>query len=229
MTALEPYYYLLLDLMVLSIPLWRSFDQRAPYRKQWKGLFIGIAVAGSFFIVWDSIFEHLGVWGFNDRYLLGPRILGLPIEEWTFFIVVPYACVFIYHSLNFFFPPKPNRKLDLFFGVTQIAVLGGLALYHHDKAYTFWNFGLFTLFLIYLVFYKRPTWLSAFWRAYGLALIGFFLMNGVLTGFGLEEPIVWYNPDEFMGIRMVTIPVEDTFYGEFLVLWVVLFYEKYKK
>ena len=102
MEGWQHYLYLLINVFTLSIPVARSFDQRAPYYKLWKPLFLSITLVGAFFIVWDVIFTINGVWGFNDDYLVGFRIFHLPIEEWLFFVCVPYSSVFIYFVLNFF-------------------------------------------------------------------------------------------------------------------------------
>ena len=54
------------------------------------------------FIPWDIWFTDIGVWWFRDDYITGWKIFLLPIEEWLFFIVVPYACIFIYEVLIYF-------------------------------------------------------------------------------------------------------------------------------
>ena len=52
-----------------------------------------------------------------------------------------------------------------------------------------------------------------FWFAYLVHLIPFLLVNGVLTGAVTNEPVVFYNVDEIIGLRIVTIPIEDTIYA----------------
>jgi lycopene cyclase domain-containing protein len=52
-----------------------------------------------------------------------------------------------------------------------------------------------------------------FWLAYLVHLIPFCVVNGVLTGAATPQPVVWYNPEEILGPRLYTIPVEDTIYA----------------
>jgi len=105
--------------------------------------------------------------------------------------------------------------------------LGILAFVNFEKAYTFWNFLYTSAFLLFLQF-SKPLWLGKLYRAYAVGLLGFFMVNGVLTGTGIAEEVVWYNSEEFMGIRMITIPVEDTFYGFLLIAMNTWWYEKLK-
>ena len=53
-------------------------------------------------------------------------------------------------------------------------------------------------------------------------------MNGILTGTGLEEPVVWYNDDENLGIRLLTIPIEDIGYAFTMIFGNVFLIEKFK-
>ena len=53
---------------------------------------------------------------------------------------------------------------------------------------------------------------------YTVLLLPFFIVNGLLTGTSLESPIVWYDNNENLGTRILTIPVEDIFYGMLLIM-----------
>ncbi|MEY3102927.1 MAG: hypothetical protein RL558_1204 [Bacteroidota bacterium] len=44
------------------------------------------------------------------------------------------------------------------------------------------------------------------------------MVNGILTGAFLAEPIVWYNDAENLELRIGTIPVEDALYGMLMML-----------
>ncbi len=94
------YIYLYLNIFTILFPFLLSFDKRVQFYKNWKYLFPAMVINALIFIVWDSIFTHHGVWGFNDKYLVGIYLYNLPLEEVLFFVTVPYACVFIYECLN---------------------------------------------------------------------------------------------------------------------------------
>ena len=52
------------------------------------------------FAVWDLAATARGHWRFNEASILGPRPLGLPIEEWLFFLIVPICAVLTYEALG---------------------------------------------------------------------------------------------------------------------------------
>jgi hypothetical protein len=52
-------------------------------------------------------------------------------------------------------------------------------------------------------------------------LIPFFIVNGILTSL----PVIWYNNQATLGIRIGTIPVEDFIYNGGLLLLAIMGYE----
>ncbi|WKZ67992.1 MAG: lycopene cyclase domain-containing protein [Flavobacteriales bacterium] len=223
---MEHYYYLGLDLFTLSFPLLRSFEPKLQYWRKWPGLFTGIAVMATVFLIWDAIFTAHGVWGFNPRYLTGPKFFHLPIEEWLFFLVVPYSCVFIYEALRHYVRRDILGRVARPLSIALIAVLlvvGGL---HIDRIYTAITFLSTAAMLALHVFVLKSPYLGRFYLGYAVSLIPFFLVNGILTGWLLEEPIVWYNDAENLGIRLNTIPIEDSQYLLFFLLLTITFYER---
>lgn len=223
---MEHYYYLGLDLFTLSFPLARSFEPKLQYWRKWPGLFTGIAVMATVFIIWDAIFTANGVWGFNPRYLTGPTLFHLPIEEWLFFLVVPYSCVFIYEALRYYVRRDLLGPMARPLSIVLILVLLLVGALHIDRLYTAITFLCTAALLALHVFVLKSPYLGRFLLGYAVSLIPFFLVNGILTGWLLEEPIVWYNDAENLGIRLNTIPIEDSQYLLFFLLLTITFYER---
>ena len=101
-------------------------------------------------------------------------------------------------------------------------------LYALPRLYTSSTFISLAALLPIMRYGLKVKWLPKFASIYLVILLPFFIVNGILTGTGLEEPIVWYNNEENLGIRLLTIPVEDVFYGFELLLLNVFLYEKLK-
>lgn len=179
------------------------------------------------FILWDAWFTQIGVWWFNDKYLLGIRLLGLPLEELLFFICIPFSCMFTYFCLTKFFNLKWNQNIEKYFTVISIVILLVLALLNWDKIYTWLTFLLTAISMFYLKFIAKSDWIGKASFVYAILMPGFFSVNGILTGTALEEAIVNYNPEDFLGTRMLTIPVEDTVYGYMMIIWNVYFFDRF--
>ena len=210
--------YLILNLASMAIPLLFSFEGRISFYKKWPLLLFSIVITTIPFIIWDIIFTHIGVWGFNPNYLIGIELLGLPIEEWLFFICIPYACIFMHYSLTYLFPKwvlskRLVRMLTPFLIITFFLV----AIVYFDRWYTTINYGAAGILLL-VAYIFNTSLLQQFYITFLVMLIPFFVVNGVLTGFGIEHQIVWYNDAENLGIRMITIPIEDMTYAFTLIL-----------
>lgn len=194
-------------------PFALSFDKKVAFYKWWKPLFIGIGVNALLFILWDGWFTRAGIWGFNNAYVWSNRFNDLPIEEWLFFIVVPYASVFIYACLKAYFSDQFFIPLVSFLNYLFIVVLALSCIFFYKQTYTLVNCALALGLLLWHQLYLKKQYMAYFWFAYFVHIIPFLIVNGILTGVATPEPVVYYNAAEIIGLRIATIPVEDTVYA----------------
>lgn len=211
----DRFIYLVLNLAAISVPFISSFYPKAPFARTYKRIIPALIIPMVPFIVWDVYFTEWGRWGFNDQYLIGVRWFGLPVEEWMFFICIPYACLFTYFAFKHMFPL--NVKGFHYFSGALGFVLLIVAILNFGKDYTVVTGLLLGCYLLYLSVKQKP-FLTQFFFSYAIILVPFFLINGVLTGSWIADEVVWYNDQFNLGIRLGTIPVEDTFYGMLLLL-----------
>ncbi|MBN2173358.1 MAG: lycopene cyclase domain-containing protein [Bacteroidales bacterium] len=222
------YTYLLINILSISIPLIASFDKRLEFYKKWKYLFPGIFFTLAFFIAWDVLYTHWGIWGFNSRYLTGIQVINLPLEEWLFFITIPYACVFTYEALNYIVKRDYLGRWQKQISMALVMIFFVVAILHYNRLYTSITFGLTALFITFVQFVRKSSWLGRFYFSYLFILIPFFIVNGILTGSFIDEEVVFYDDSMNLGIRIFTIPIEDSVYGLLLILMNVTFYEWFK-
>ena len=225
---MEKYYYLLINIFTISVPLIRGFEPRIRFLSRWRGLLLGVIAAGIPFIIWDVIFTANGIWGFNETYLTGLSLLNLPVEEWLFFITVPIACIFIYEVLILFVKRDVLAILAYPITYTLIVILLFLGILNLKLAYTSVTFLFTAAYLLFMVVFVKPDYLGRLYLAYVVSLFPFLLVNGILTGSFIPNEIVWYNDAENLAVRLFTIPIEDSVYLLLLLIINISVYEWWK-
>jgi len=201
-------FYSLLMIGVIVFPLILSFDKKVHFYTHWKAVFASLVIVGSVYVFWDVLVTAAGHWGFSKKYTFEYRLWGLPLEEISFFIAVPYACLFTYQVIREYFKEKnfslPSWGITLLTGVTGVlGILFSQGGYSRLTLVSVVVFVTLTEILHPVLFRERSFWVTTL-----ICFVLFFLINSLLTGF----PVVIYNSQEIWNIRIGTIPLEDFFY-----------------
>lgn len=224
---MEHYTYLLVLFLTVIFCFIFSFHAKIHFNQYFLPFIKASAIVAIPFILWDAWFAQAGVWWFNDRYLVGLRLLGLPVEEWLFFICIPFSCLFTWFVIHKNYRViKYHARAEKYLTVIGIVICLAVCYRHANKIYPFVTFLVTAVSLFYLQFMARVNWIGEISCIYTLLLIPFFIVNGVLTGTGLEAPVVNYTPGTFFNIRILTVPVEDAVYGYTLIIWNVYFFKR---
>jgi lycopene cyclase domain-containing protein len=221
------YTYLVILAASLAGPFFLSFDRKVAFYKSWPFLFPAILFPALVYVTWDIYFTSQGVWRFSRDRIIGLKFINLPIEEVLFFLVVPYCCLFIYECIRVYFPRLRNKKLAAILLWCLALALLLIGILFKDRAYTSWTFIGTAVFIFLIQSFRRlfsQFDATSFLVSFLIILIPFLIVNGFLTAI----PVVLYNDEENLGIRIHTIPIEDVFYGMLLVLMNVCIYEKIK-
>ena len=217
--------YAWIDFLSVLFPLLFSFHPALRFDRQWRAAAVGILAMMGLFVPWDAFFTAQGVWSFAEQHTWRTRVFGLPLEELGFFICIPYACLFTYHCFGVQFKSDPLAKFARAISVAIALVLVPIAFCNLGRAYTSSAFLLCAAMVLFVAFVLRPNWLGRIYFSFFVLLIPFLIVNGLLTGTGVTGEVVRYNDYENLGIRILTIPVEDIFYGLLMQLMAVTFYE----
>jgi len=205
--------YLFVLVSSVFLPILFSFHKRIQFHKKASHVFKSIFLCSIIFIVWDVIYTEMGVWGFSPKHHLDVLFAGLPLEEILFFYAIPFCCLFSYFVFKNNISIKPIEISVKIYFVLGIGFLL-LSYLFIDKAYTL-SVCIFSAAILFILAYKPQPWFSVFLFSFILISLGpFLLVNGILTGLlDSVSPPVWYNDAENLGIRLMTIPIEDFFYS----------------
>lgn len=90
------YLLVLAACVAVTLPLEFAVGARV-YRRPRLLVATVLPIAG-LFLAWDLIATARGHWWFTERYVVGARLLGLPVEEWLFFLVVPCCALLTFEA-----------------------------------------------------------------------------------------------------------------------------------
>lgn len=227
---MNQYLYLILNFGSLSIPLLYSvFEKKFHFIQYFKIAVISIVLVAIPFLIWDGIFTANGIWGFNSDYFIGTKIFEMPIEEWLFFFCIPYACLFTHEVLKHYLPNfRLSKSVTKILSFLLIVLALFLLIFNFGKWYTTVNFSCFLALMIYSIKNHIKT-LQEYHPSFLVILIPFLIVNGILTGSFIDEPVVWYNNAENLDFRIFTIPFEDLFYAFTMLFSVQLIFNFLKK
>lgn len=216
------FHYLLFNILVLAGPLAFSFEKRIHFISHLRRILLALLPVLLLYVLWDS---HVAGkhWFFSPTATLSFRLFNLPIEEWLFFLTVPYASLFVWENIRLLV----RDKVFPFFALVQVvlccALPVGIVLFGHGKEYT--SLALIVTGLTALLDRVLRTNLLLHLRTWvylGIITVFLLLCNGFLTAL----PVVMYSTAHQLDIRIITIPIEDFFYGHSMVLLTTMLYEK---
>ena len=217
--------YLIFNIIVLSGPLLFGSMRRFYFINRWPIAFVSIVIAAIPFIIWDILVTGRH-WMFNENFTLPWRFASLPLEEWLFFFTVPFACLFTWEMINRFLGDGKAGAGRVLRYLIPLLPAAGLFFFHLGKEYT----GLVMFFLAMafyldkvletdLVYKKNFYWYAMITGVFTL------LFNGYLTA----RPVVLYGEPYQLGLRLVTVPLEDFGFGFSLLFICTIIYQAFKQ
>ena len=213
-----------IDLMILFPGLLFTVMPRTRRLRNYRALLLSIAVTSLLFLAWDFVAVKVGTWGFNPEYVMPFRVIDLPVEEIEFFFVVPFSSLVFYDVYNVVVHTKLRVGRRAFVAAGVASALSSLAF--ADHSYTF-------VVLIYLgaslvvSSLLDPDMLNSlsFWLFIATTYVPFIVFDYFLTSI----PVVVYGEGATVGIRVLTIPIEDFLYSFSMFVFYALFYRLFSR
>jgi lycopene cyclase domain-containing protein len=68
--------------------------------RQWRRLLLTLLPVCVVFVTWDVLAVRAHSWRFDTAQVLPPRVLGLPLEELGFFVVIPLCSILGFEAVR---------------------------------------------------------------------------------------------------------------------------------
>lgn len=211
--------YLIFNLIIFFSPIFASFFYpKINYPTNFQALF-SIFVSSFIFISHDNQVTNKW-WRFNEKYILGLKIIYLPIEEILFFFSVSFSSLTIWLNLKNFSNLSIKNSLFTLFYILVFIFYHFLYLKTKKPYPKFVNFFYFFIFFFDILFKTN----LVFKLNFLIFTLITFLLTLIFNFYLTKRPVVLYNEKFKTGFKILSIPVEDFLYGfNFLYLTIFLY------
>jgi len=93
--------YMVVLILSIAMPFILSFWPGLKFYHNIRSLFISVSLIVIIFGSWDIFATYRGHWYFNPSGVWGFRIINLPLEEVSFFVVIPFCCIFTWEAIKY--------------------------------------------------------------------------------------------------------------------------------
>ncbi len=219
---LKNYTFLIILSLIFIAPLIFSFTGKSGFLQKLRYAMPAIFISGFMFLLWDIRFTQVGIWSYREEYTVGLFHKGLPIEEWFFYLVIPYSALFVYEIIKTRFSTLNFNNISTAISLALIVCLGIVAYMYRIRLYTFFCFFFTTIYLGYTIFRKQfKPHLTHFFLSYIIMLVPYLLLNGILTW----NMAIEYHQEQVLNIWLWMVPVENLVYLFLLMLINITVYE----
>ncbi len=220
-------FYLLIDLIILSVPLALSFGNEIHYFKKWKFVIPASLITVGIFLPLEIWFVKNGIKGYNPAYLLGPEFSGIPLEDLLYLFIIGFAFIFAFEAMRHYLQKPPFPYMGKSFSVAMAILLIPVAIFN-PLLYTSTIFLILAGLLLVHQFIFKTQWMGYFHLTFLLILPPMGLIRTVMTGTLIKDHVIWFSDDKTLGDRLFNLPIESLFYGVLQVLVAVTIYELLK-
>jgi lycopene cyclase domain-containing protein len=213
--------YLIFNFFIIIFPLLVILFYKQAKKPLILPLVISLLISSFIFIIWDiAVTDYF--WSFNQNYILGIKLIKIPIEEALFFLTASFGCLFLYINFKKLFKINKTISSNLILKICFIIFFLGGYFFMLKKYYTaavFLYLAVIWFFDLFLLKTKLTTKI-----VYWYYMVVVFLLTLIFNYYLTKRPVVIYNDSVNLNIRLLTIPIEDFVYGISLITTVLMIY-----
>jgi len=212
----QNFWYLLILLVLAGVTMFLFVKKSIVFITELKYMLPAIIFSGAVFIMLNIRLVNSGIIHFNTNYLLGKYIFNLPIEEWLFLLIISFFAFSVYILVSVKFADFEKSNLFYVLSIVLLLGFGFVAWSSRQKLVPFFIFFLLVIYFGYTLFRNRfKIHLTKFYISYLIVVIPFFLIKIVLN----TLPVILYNNEFILGIRLLNMPVEE--FGNLFLLMLI--------
>jgi len=219
---IKNFSYLFILIAITAVTLIVSYNGKSEFYKNQKYILPAILLTAIVFVLWDISFTNARVWGFYSENTIGLNLKGLPIEEWLFFLIIPFASIFVYEFLKVKLAKHEYANHFLVVSLLLLLGFGAISYFFRYQSFTFLTSLFSAVYLGYTVFRNQfKQHITKFYFCYFVTIIPYIFIESALNSI----PVIEYNASYIVGIKIINTPIERFAYYFLMLLMGTTIYE----